>query len=118
VHDWIENQGRLELADGTILNGPKPDIVAKEYIEGLKRIHGFASGQLPGRPLIIHGVGHQWDLDAVVTYLAKGKVNSDSFNEVTGGTAIGESEFIHDIVIDPNGQTSVRYRGHEFVLGE
>lgn len=114
ARDWIENQGRLELADGRVLLGPNPEKVAKEYLRGLSRLQEFAEKQIPGRPVIVHGVGHQWDLDAVVTLLAQGKVDIESFDKTSGGTVINESEVISNITISPDGKTSVDYRGKSF----
>ena len=114
VHDWIANQGRLELADGRVLQGPQPETVAREYLRGLGRLQQFARDTVPDRPVIVHGVGHQWDLDAVATYLAEGKVDKESFEKVSGGTVINNSEMVSDIVVSPDGKTSVNYRGQQF----
>lgn len=112
--DWIENRGRLELPDGQVLQGPNPEKVAKEYLHGLARLQAFARKIVPDRPVIVHGVGHQWDLDAVACYLATGKVDKASFDEVCGGRVIDESETVSDISITPDGKSAVRYRGREF----
>ena len=80
------------------------------------RVYHFVKKQVRNRPIRIHGVGHQLDLDAVVTFLATGKVDILSFIQVTGGTAINESELITDITLSTNGRTTVKYRGKEFKL--
>lgn len=64
--------------------------------------------------MVVGEVGHSWDLDAVACYLAKGKVDKESFHEVCGGKIINESEMISDIIVTPEGKTSVKYRGREF----
>lgn len=114
ARDWIENQGRLELPDGRVLTGPKPEKVAKEYLRGLSRLQAFAHKMATERPVVVHGVGHQWDLDAVVCYLAKGKVDKSTFDEVCGGRVIDESEMVSNITVAPGGKTSVQYRGRAF----
>ena len=116
IHDWIETQGKLVLEDGTTITGPLPEKVAREYLEGIMRVYHFVKKQIPNRPIRIHGVGHQLDLDAVVTFLATGKVDTLSFIQVTGGTAINESELIADITFSSNGRVTVTYRGKEFKL--
>ena len=107
-------KGMLVLENGTNITGPLPEKVAREYIEGIMRIFHFVKKQVPNRPIRIHGVGHQLDLDAVVTFLATGKVDTLSFIQVTGGTAIKESELITDITFSLNGRITVKYRGKEF----
>ncbi len=116
LHDWIETQGKLVLEDGTTLTGPLPEKTAREYLEGIMRVYHFVKKQVPNRPIRIHGVGHQLDLDAVVTFLAAGIVDTLSFIQVTGGTAINESELITDITLSSNGRITVKYRGKEFKL--
>src|SRR3989344_2126822 len=41
VHDWIKKDGVLTTDDGRIIEGPKPEDVAKQYLEGIKRVHDF-----------------------------------------------------------------------------
>lgn len=113
--DWIANAGHLEI-DGRVVQGPQPEQVAKDYLEGIKRLHDFVEQHAPGRPLVIGEVGHQWDLDAVVTYLGNnGVVDEAGFQKVTGGDIAGETE-ITTFTIDSENpdQSIVRYRGKEF----
>lgn len=122
IRDWMETNGVLTLDNGETIQGPKPEDIAKEYLHGLKRLNDFAKRQFPSRPIVVHGVGHQWDLDAVVTYLAQGKVSYEDFVKTMGrpeaepkAQVIGESEVISNITIDPNtAKTTVKYRGQEF----
>jgi len=122
VHDWLKNQGKLTLDDGTIIEGPKPEIVAKEYLHGLSRLYQFTKNQLGNRPVEVLAVGHQWDLDAVVTYLARGRVTYQDWTEIMGRQGqdiekqvIGETELISNISIDPDTRkTTVRYRDKNF----
>ncbi len=113
--DWLANQGRLELPDGKVIQGPLPEQVGREYFEGAKRLHDFAKQYIGDRPLVVGEVGHQWDLDALVTSLAnKGKVDNEAFERVTGGAIAGETEMTEFIVTDEG--TRVKYRGKEFAV--
>ena len=114
LHDWVETQGKLVLEDGTTITGPLPEKVARDYLDGIIRVYHFVKKRIPNRPIRIHGVGHQLDLDAVVTFLATGKVDTLSFIQVTGGTPINESELITDITFSSNGRITVKYRRKEF----
>ena len=115
--DWIANGGRLELSDGRIINGPKPEQVGEEYLQGVQRLRDFAKKYVGERPLIVGEVGHQWDLDALVTYLGnQGKVDKDSFEKITGGKIAGEAEMAEFTVSDQ--ETKVKYRNKEFVVPE
>ena len=117
LHDWIETQGKLVLEDGTTITGPFPEKVAREYLDRYYESISFCQKtKVPNRPIRVHGVGHQLDLDAVVTFLATGKVNTLSFIKVTGGTAINESELITDITFSSNGTLTVKYRRKEYKL--
>ncbi len=110
VHDWIKNQGKLDLEDRTV-EGPKPKDVARQYLEGITRVYQFARKLLPHNQLIIHGIGHQWDLDSVVTSFRSENVDYESFKETTGGTVIGESE---SMSITLGLTKRVTYRGRTF----
>ncbi len=123
IHDWLQNDGTLELEDGRLLQGPRPETVAKQYLYGLERLYHFAKDKIPtSRPVLVHAIGHQWDLDAVATYLAKGKVNYEAWEEVMGRPdadkeeqVINEGEAVQNIIIDPqSGSMSVEYRGNKF----
>jgi len=115
--DWIANQGRLELSDGRVLHGPTPEDVAREYLHGVKRLKDFAQKYTGGRPLIVGEVGHQWDIDALVTYLGSGgTVDRETFEEITGGTIAGETEMT-EFKIGSN-TIEVKYRGKTFTVVE
>lgn len=113
--DWMTNQGRLELPDGRTINGPKPEQVGAEYFQGVQRLHDFVKEYIGERPLIIGEVGHQWDLDALITYLGnQGKVDQQSFEKITGGQFAGEAEMAEFLINDK--ETKVKYRNKEFVV--
>lgn len=110
--DWIANNGRLELSDGKIIQGPNPENVAREYLQGVQRLYEFAQKYTHGRPLLVGEVGHQWDLDALIVALANnGKVDKESFERITGGDIAGETEMAEFMVSDS--KTKVKYRGQE-----
>lgn len=116
--DWMENQGLLITEDGRKIQGPNPTQVAKEYLESLKRLKEFA-GKHTDRPIIIGGVGHQWDLDAVATYLASGEkeVTIENFRQLVGNNEkplIGNSEMF-DFEISKKGIT-IDYRGKKIKI--
>lgn len=114
--DWLKNQGILTTEDGRQIEGPKPEQVAKDYLESLERLRTFAS-EYTDRPLVVGGVGHQWDLDAVVTYLASGKkdVTYDQFTEVANDAEqpiMDEAEMFNFTVEEDT--ISVNYRGKKW----
>lgn len=111
VHDWIKNQGRLTL-HGRIIEGPLPKDVAQQYLLGMARTYKFARRMIPNNPLIVHGVGHQWDLDSVVASFRNEAVDYESFLETTGGVVIGESEFM-SIELDKTNKVSYRGKTYE-----
>lgn len=113
--DWMTNQGRLELSDGRIINGPIPEQVGAEYFHGVQRLHDFAKKYTGERPLIVGEVGHQWDLDALITYLGnQGKVDQESFEKITGGKFAGEAEMAEFTISGKD--TRVKYRNKEFIV--
>ena len=113
--DWLANQGKLELPDGRVINGPDPAQVGAEYLKGVERMSNFAKEYVGGRPLIVGEVGHQWDLDALVTYLSNnGKVDLESFVKATGGDIAGETEMTQFNISDK--EVKLKYRGKEFVV--
>lgn len=107
VREWISTEGKT---DG--FQGPNPTEVAKNYLKGIRRLQQFAQKHFAGRKVIIGIIGHSWDLDVSVTYLAKGKVDLPSFDEVTQGEIIKETE-ISKIEFGQD-ETTVIYRGREF----
>lgn len=113
--DWIANGGKLTLDDGRIIYGPLPEKVAKEYLQGIRRLRSFAEKYVGNRPLIVGEVGHQWDMDALITYLAsQGKVNKDTFEAVTGGEIAGETEMTEFVLSDRG--VHLKYRGKDFAV--
>ena len=114
VKDWIASGGKLSLEDGRVLHGPLPEKVAQDYLAGLRRMGKFVKKYAGDRPVVIGEVSHQWDIDALVTYLAKGKVDYEAFEEVSGGELIEETEMTSFEIND--GKITTNYRGREFVV--
>jgi hypothetical protein len=105
---WIESQGKI----GDI-EGPSPKQVAEEYIEGLIRLQNFAKEYINERPLIVGGVGHSWDLDALAIYLGNGGiVDLDGYKKVANEEMIKETE-LFKFIIDKN-QVKIYYKGQDF----
>jgi hypothetical protein len=121
IADWLKNDGKLALDDGRVLQGPRPEDVAKEYIEGLSRLYQFTKDMVPDRPVLVQGIGHQWDLDAVVTFLATGSVTYENWVRAMGlpeaepkEQVIGEGESVGNVMINPTtGESTVNYRGRQ-----
>jgi hypothetical protein len=117
VREWVAGNGKVERS-GVVIQGPEPKKVAIEYLEGLSRLHNFVKTQFPDRPVMVHAVGHQWDLDVVATYLAKGDITSEGFEEVSGGASSGSgidtAELVSDITVDSSGHATVTYRGKQY----
>lgn len=112
--DWLENQGRLEVGE-KIFQGPNPQEVAENYLQGLKRLRAFVEKNAPGRPVVVGEVGHQWDLDALVTYLANnGKVDFEGYKKVSQGQGIMKEAEMTEVVIEPE-KSVIKYRGRDFI---
>lgn len=109
LRGWIESEGHL---DG--LTGPNPTDVAKEHLQGAKRLHEFAEKYVKNRPVVVGSVGHSWNLDALAVYLANdGKVDLEGLEKV-GGLMIKTAEMAR-IEVD-GGDCKLIYRGKEFPI--
>lgn len=108
--DWIASGG---IGDGD-LRGQAPQDVAEQYLIGLLRAHRFAKSHTH-RPVQILGVGHQMDLDTVVTYLANaGTCDHAGFQKVApNNQTIDEAEYI-EFEIHDDGTTETKYRERTF----
>lgn len=108
MRDWIATQGK----EGE-LKGPTPEEVAKSYEKGLGRLEKFAKKYFGDRPYVIGLVGHSFELDAYLTYLAgNGKVDLDSFDKIRAdGGLIKETE-LATIQKTPD-LTTISYRGRK-----
>ena len=114
--DWLSSQGRLEVGD-KILQGPNPQEVAEDYLEGLKRLRAFVEKSVPDRPVVVAEVGHQWDLDALVTYLAnEGRIDMGGYEKISQGKGIMKEAEMTEVVVDPTDSANsyIEYRGQRF----
>lgn len=85
AREWLKSNGKLTLEDGTVLEGPNPLEVAKEQLEGMKRLKEFASRYVPDRQVNTISVGHSWTIDALTAYLeGNGQIDDESFDRVGG----------------------------------
>jgi len=89
--EWLETGGKLN--SDKITDGPTPIERAKSILAGLHRLKAFTAKQVgENKPIIVSGVGHRWDLDVFITYMATGEVSYDAFIRVTGGLLSNETE--------------------------
>jgi hypothetical protein len=107
LREWVETEGKM----GDI-TGPNPTQVAEEQLNGMKRLNQFAQKYADGRPVLIGGTGHSWNLDALAIYLAnEGKVNIEGLEKI-GNSMIKETELMKIEIKD--GKEVFGYRGQEF----
>lgn len=129
VEMWIESGGKFELEDGTVIEGPNPVEVAKDYVSALKRLDRITSELFPGRPRVVEATTHSWDVDVFIAYAThNGQLTKESYNEI--GTGLGEestiiSEFEFPVIKLGESGGTIDYRGKkydinspEFVTGE
>lgn len=117
---WLRQGGEYTDQSGRVLKGPEPIEVAKEYFASLVKLQKFAKKH-SDRPLIIGGVGHSWDIDALATWLSLGcpeSVDNEKFYrrfaEISqGGKIINETEMMQ-FEINAN-RVKLKYRGKEYL---
>lgn len=110
LRNWIKGEGMIEG-----IEGPKPEEIAKDHVEGVRRLLEFAKKQIGGdRPIIIGFVGHSWSLDVMATYLAnEGHVTLEGY-EKTSGAMIKETQ---PIEVKMEGDKMVmKYGDKEFAI--
>lgn len=120
---WIRQGGEYTDQSGRVLKGPKPIEVAKEYLAGLVKLQEFAKKHTD-KPLVIGGVGHSWDIDALATWLSLGcpkEISSEDFYQQfmkisQGGEIIKETEMVR-FEINADG-VKIKYRGKEYLSGK
>ncbi|MFH1713018.1 MAG: hypothetical protein ABH896_02415 [Candidatus Jacksonbacteria bacterium] len=124
VREWIANAGvfydekgnPVKDVNGRPIKGPNPTQIAKRHLEGIKRLTEFARrfiGQQ--RPLIIGFVGHSWNLDALLVYLAnEGKVNLEGYEKLSQGRGIIDFAELAQMEIK-NNQAVLKYRDKEWL---
>ena len=93
--------------------GPDPNEIAKSYAQGVSKLEQFAQKYIGDRPLITGLVGHSWDADVYLAYLAgNGKVDKNSLDLVASGKGmIKETEMAY--VRADKDMISLTYRNRE-----
>ncbi len=108
--EWYRTDGKLGE-----LTGPTPKEVAERYLKAISRLRKFAENQISGRPLVVGMVGHSFEIDALITYLANnGDPTPEKFDQISEGTFINETE-LTKIETSKDG-TTVEYRGKKYPI--
>lgn len=106
--EWVRNGGEMNG-----LHGPKPLEVAQNYQRAVSRIEKFARPIIGERSLVIGVVGHSYEIDVYLTYLANnGVIDEQGLMQVTGGSLIAPTE-LASISFEKD-SAKVKYRGKEF----
>lgn len=111
LHDmekrWFKEEGKV----GGEQIGPNPTAVAENLLAGFRRLKAFARKFFPDRPIIVGCVGHSFELDALLAYMAgDGKIDPDGYERFQSDI-INETEMIK---ISFEGDAVVAaYRGQE-----
>ncbi len=106
--EWYRTDGKL----GEFI-GPTPKEVAERYLKAISRLRKFAENKIGGRPLTIGMVGHSFEIDALLVYLASnGNPTPEMFDQISEGTFINETE-LTKIETSEVG-TTIEYRGKKY----
>jgi len=114
MKEWIASQG--SPVDG--VTGPSPVDVAREYQKGLGRLEKFSSKFIgKNRPHKTGLVGHSYDADVFLTYLAgEGKVDLPTFERVSSGKGMIKESEMASVRIRPNNRATISYRGKDSIV--
>lgn len=95
------------------LKGPDPMKVAKRYAQGINNLEKTLHHYVGDRPLITGLVGHNFESDTFLTYLAgDGKITLDNFKRVSDNKGlIKETESAQIFIRE--GITLLKYRGKQ-----
>lgn len=108
MRDWLTPQGK----DGEI-SGPSPDSVARSYEKGIARLERFARKYIGDRPYVTGIVGHSFEADAYLSYLAgEGKADLSSFDRISSDRGMIKETELASVRISPE-ITTLTYRGKE-----
>lgn len=108
MKDWLTTQGK----EGE-LRGPAPEDIAKSYEKGINRLEKFAKRYIGDRPYVTGLVGHSFEADAYLTYLAgDGKVDLSTFEKVSSGKGMIKETEMASVRVTPE-ITTITYRGAE-----
>jgi hypothetical protein len=90
--------------------------VAERQLQGLERLHDFASQYLPDNEIVVGAVGHSFDLDALAAYLANnGQANLEGYQKA-GGHMIKETQMIK--VFTEGDRQYMQYGDQQFEVGD
>jgi hypothetical protein len=119
VKEWIKNDGKIVMSDGSELKAPSPKNSVEGYLHALGRLHNVAKKLFPDRPFVIQVTGHSWEIDVLVDYLAhNGIISPEGLEDIAKG--IGEkpdiiSEFESPVItIDKLDKGNITYRGRKY----
>ena len=108
MRDWFATQGK----EGE-LKGPTPEEVAKSYEKGLGRLEKFAKKYVGDRPYVTGLVGHSFESDAYLTYLAgNGKIDLETFDKISSEKGMIKETEMASVRVSPE-ITTLTYRGKE-----
>jgi hypothetical protein len=102
--------------EGDNKRAPSPEEVAESYLQGLQRLINFTRKYAPDRPIKIVVVGHSFEINALLTFLAnEGKVSEKGFDKI-GGSTIGFTESATIEIKNNKIRTSFREKDFEFEI--
>lgn len=105
IKEWFGDSEANSVVD--------PEEMAKKYLSGIQRLADFSRRFFPDRPLKIGLVGHSFMIDALLTYIANGKIVSPGGFDKIGGDVVQETE-LSTIEFDGNNNLVLNYRGKKF----
>ncbi|MBR9706471.1 hypothetical protein GOV14_05525 [Candidatus Pacearchaeota archaeon] len=105
---WMDNQGKIEG-----LVGPTPLQVAKGYEQGVNMLQEYAKSQFGDRPYVVGIVGHSFEADTFLTYVAgSGQIDSNIYSQLSVGKGIIKETELASVNVKPD-VTTVSYRGED-----
>ena len=108
IKEWFK---QVNNKQGSI----NPKEIAENYLNGIKRLEEFIKKFAPDRKINIVMIGHSFEIDALLTYLANdGKIDAEGFEKI-GGKVVDETE-LSTIELKNEGQINLNYRGNDFVF--
>lgn len=109
MREWLSGEGKYEGS-----KGPNPTEVAKSYQKGVDRLSKFIQKNIgKNRPYVIGLVGHSFDADAYLTYLAgDGKVDFQTYEKISKSKGLIKEAELASVNIKPD-LTTIEYRGEK-----
>ena len=91
-----------------------PKKIAKNYLHSIKRLETFVKRFTGNRKAKFVFVGHSFEIDALLTYLANdGRIDAEGFERI--GDRVVDYNELSTIKFDKNGDIHTNYRGQDFV---